>query len=391
MALPTVPTERKTTNPIHCGTTTDMQSPRDGSTPTQQPHGILSRAGTQNNLLPEPASAVGEPMSSNHTGLNRLSGGIEGIEGIEGLDALDATVPEMDSDSIGDLPMNSILRQSADDADLATDSPGPAEQSGWRKARRASVSSVRLMVPAHKIKGASVSPTPSRNECARSTSRNECGLKFCRSSTVKGMELQAAATCAKRLSDGEVVGHVMAMTAASRASRSARQELQEFAEAPLPSRRGTFGPTIYLFVTMLRVPLHLTGLTRLCSPFYGALVRLGGVERVYVLLTIARFDPDNSGNIDEKERQTKGQEMVQDAASTCSSMSVVSSLMIGLSHLQAIGRPDVWEASPDFLEYYGEEAAEQLLGAVHAVNALTEALYAPGTSNLAWTQRASCC
>ena len=73
-----------------------------------------------------------------------------------------------------------------------------------------------------------------------------------------------------------------------------------------------------------------------------------------MLLTIARFDPDNTGRIDERERQAKGQEMVSDAATTCSSMSVVASLMIGLSHLQAIGRPNPWDAAPAFVDEYGD-------------------------------------
>ena len=243
-----------------------------------------------------------------------------------------------------------------DRADSARTSAGSTGAVGWRPERRASV---YLGPVAYPRRSSSVSPASSSS------------LKFCRSSTAKLLEIQAAADDSRRHSSGG---------AATRASRSARQELGELADAPLPSRRGVLAPTIYLAVSVLRVPLQLTGLTRLCSPFYAALVRLGGVERLYVLLTIARFDPDNFGNIDERKRQAKGREMVQDAAATCSSMSVVSSLMIGLSHLQAIGRPDVWEASPESLEYYGEEAAEELLWAVHAVNALTEGLYAPGAS-----------
>ena len=60
-----------------------------------------------------------------------------------------------------------------------------------------------------------------------------------------------------------------------------------------------------------------------------------GVERIYVLLTLARFDSNNTGVIDEQQRQLKGGALVADAAITCSSMSVVSSLIIGLTHLQA--------------------------------------------------------
>ena len=60
-----------------------------------------------------------------------------------------------------------------------------------------------------------------------------------------------------------------------------------------------------------------------------------GVERIYVLLTLARFDSNNTGEIDEQQRQLKGGALVADAAITCSSMSVVSSLIIGHTHLQA--------------------------------------------------------
>jgi hypothetical protein len=41
---------------------------------------------------------------------------------------------------------------------------------------------------------------------------------------------------------------------------------------------------------------------------------------------------------------------------------------------QAIGRPVAWTASEDFLEEYGEDAAERLLYVAQAFNAMTEAL-----------------
>ena len=35
-----------------------------------------------------------------------------------------------------------------------------------------------------------------------------------------------------------------------------------------------------------------------------------GVERIYVLLTLARFDSNNTGEIDEQQRQLKGGALV---------------------------------------------------------------------------------
>ena len=80
-----------------------------------------------------------------------------------------------------------------------------------------------------------------------------------------------------------------------------------------------------LIVCALPTPLTVLAL---CLPHIG-------VERIYVLLTLARFDSNNTGEIDEQQRQLKGGALVADAAITCSSMSVVSSLIIGLTHLQA--------------------------------------------------------
>ena len=37
-----------------------------------------------------------------------------------------------------------------------------------------------------------------------------------------------------------------------------------------------------------------------------------GVERIYVLLTLARFDSNNTGEIDEQQRQLKGGALVAD-------------------------------------------------------------------------------
>ena len=141
---------------------------------------------------------------------------------------------------------------------------------------------------------------------------------------------------------------------------------------------GMGGATIYALVKTFRVPLRVLGVLfpplEQLSPFYFSFLRLGGVERIYVLLTLARFDSNNTGEIDEQQRQLKGGALVADAAITCSSMSVVSSLIIGLTHLQAIGRPVAWMASEDFLAEYGEDAAERLLYVAQAFNAMTEAL-----------------
>ena len=188
-------------------------------------------------------------------------------------------------------------------------------------------------------------------------------------------------------------------SAASKASAGARQELEVFASARSPRHTGMGGATIYALFKTFRVPLRVLGMLfppiEQLSPFYFSFLRLGGVERcgnqpptphrggfgrhspsrarsasatdrkptagrpyclcalptpltvlalclphigverIYVLLTLARFDSNNTGVIDEQQRQLKGGALVADAAITCSSMSVVSSLIIGLTHLQA--------------------------------------------------------
>lgn len=126
--------------------------------------------------------------------------------------------------------------------------------------------------------------------------------------------------------------------------------------------------------------------------FFTSLVRLGGVEKVNTLLTIARFDkgisgggsgisgangaaasqphhrasgmgtglangffvsPARDGAIDEAEFERQGEKLVSNATAGCQNTAVVATLFIATTHLGNIGRPTPWLPSEPSTEAFG--------------------------------------
>ena len=76
-------------------------------------------------------------------------------------------------------------------------------------------------------------------------------------------------------------------------------------------------------------------------PFSRAIVELGGLERVYLLITIAKFDVNHDGGISQTEFESAritGEKCVSNAVTGCANFAIISALMV-LSHLKVLQLP----------------------------------------------------
>ncbi len=176
--------------------------------------------------------------------------------------------------------------------------------------------------------------------------------------------------------------------AAIGASHAALNELHEFAFSEPPAEDTWQARLALLQLTFLRIFLlvlpcggcgHVDYRTRRrrSEPvsFLMALIRLGGIEKAYTLLVVARFDRDQNDQIDDEERreyEKQGERLVNNAINGCSNTAVVAALLVGAAHLANIGRPNAWAASTEFLEVYGQGAADRLLWLTYGLNVLVE-------------------
>lgn len=160
-------------------------------------------------------------------------------------------------------------------------------------------------------------------------------------------------------------------------SQACRDELVVWAGTPKPQlsvKGGFFADLFQMMCWMAR----FVGLGRLWGTgpgFYREWARLGGESRIKLLLTIAKFDMDNSGTISKTELddyKVFGERLVNDAMATISTFAIVFSLLIALSHNNVIGRPGPWIAPAEIVDLYGAQAAEGLLVTTYCLNVVTE-------------------
>ena len=75
------------------------------------------------------------------------------------------------------------------------------------------------------------------------------------------------------------------------------------------------------------------------APFSKAIVELGGLERVYLLIMIARFDMNRDGSISQQEFESariQGEKCVSNAVTGCANFAIISALQRGQSALWAV-------------------------------------------------------
>ena len=130
-------------------------------------------------------------------------------------------------------------------------------------------------------------------------------------------------------------------------TQEARVLLGPLAETPSPpSSRCAEIRNFYssmLSLTRFRTLLHKKAQ---CSPFMDKVVarvlELGGPAEVRFLLSVAKIDLGGTGDVDVLELQlyeSEGEEYLQGVRTICDNAAVVSTLMLGLTHLVTIGRP----------------------------------------------------
>ena len=160
-------------------------------------------------------------------------------------------------------------------------------------------------------------------------------------------------------------------------AQAARRELVEWAETPKP--RGYHPDSIVTqFVTINVWTLRGFGLGKYWATgkgFWREWCRLGGETRINMLLIIARFDEDNSGDIDDKEIEDFhkfGEALVSNAVSAYLSIATVFALFIVATHQNVIGRPVTWIVPGSFSEQFGDHVGSPLLLIAFTLNALLE-------------------
>ena len=191
--------------------------------------------------------------------------------------------------------------------------------------------------------------------------------------------------------------------ALERAAKAARDELREFAESSPPHHGDACAAFILASVLIARWPVYC--IVTLCCPkrnrngkggggggFFTALVRLGGIEKVNTLLTVAQFDTGEL--LDEAEFEKQGEKLVSNATAGCQNTAVVATLFIATTHLGNIGRPTPWLPSEPSAAAYGPDITQALMWATLAFNVTIEVGTArqrtghwlPNTSTISRTQ-----
>ena len=213
-----------------------------------------------------------------------------------------------------------------------------------------------------------------------------------------GIDTDADRPSIKRMAANEL-GQALLRTATAdrlddalaRAAQAAREELREFASSKTPKGNGRIDSVLLATVLVFRWPIQL--ILPLCTcgkvGFFSSLVRLGGVEKVNTLLTIARFDTANTTSskrcnttctssassivaIDEAEFESQGERLVSNATAGCQNTSVVATLFIATTHLGNIGRPTPWLPSEPSVAVFGPQLADSLMWATLSFNVAIE-------------------
>ena len=159
----------------------------------------------------------------------------------------------------------------------------------------------------------------------------------------------------------------------------ARKELLRYTQVEAPAV--TTWTTIKIWLVYhLRPMLAMLPLCQAClSPFHAEMVRLGGPERISVMLIFARFDLDSSGDVDDLELAEygrAGEALVANTSAQCSTLGVISALMLTATHMTTIGRPVPLATSSEFTQAHGQPASAVMLWIAYSLNATTEMLAA---------------
>lgn len=113
------------------------------------------------------------------------------------------------------------------------------------------------------------------------------------------------------------------------------------------------------------------------SPFTRTLMCMGGLERVQLLLTIARFDANGNVEIDQTEfdaARVQGEKCIANAVAGCGNFAIISALLFGATHMVTIGRPGPFKAHQDSIDAFGEGVTTPAVWACYALNVCAQSL-----------------
>ena len=172
-------------------------------------------------------------------------------------------------------------------------------------------------------------------------------------------------------------------------NHAAIEELYEWGKTPVPRWHSDHLCSQLSFI-FINYGLRIVGFGTVwyTGPgFWRAFSRLGGIARVNLLLTVAKFDKDHNDCISDAELdtyQSTTRELISSVSSALGSLAVVFTLLIGGTHQNVVGRPIPWKPHDDFEVLYGEVAAEALLCTTYYVNLLVELLCIVGLLGCAY-------
>lgn len=165
----------------------------------------------------------------------------------------------------------------------------------------------------------------------------------------KGAALIADASIKRRLSRSNSYRSLVVES-----SSDAHEVLDEFAHIPKPewepSKAVLYGCTIdWLIVLQADRWLPLDDFTR-------SIIACGGAEQMRFLLALAQFDRDGNGVIDDdelKQYEKLADTLIADSVTLCGNLALVSTLLLGMTHLVSVGRPDPLRLSEASRAYFG--------------------------------------
>lgn len=162
------------------------------------------------------------------------------------------------------------------------------------------------------------------------------------------------------------------------AALAAKDELVGFTEAipPEPTLKNAllFGFVIYNFRPIFD---KVWALDRMLPAFTQKLVDIGGVERAYLLISIARFDLDADGQLDVEEFnrfRISGEQIVNNAITGCANFAIISALLFGATHMTTMGRPTPFDPDPLSIEKLGERNTTIMIWVAYACNVFGQIL-----------------
>ena len=159
-------------------------------------------------------------------------------------------------------------------------------------------------------------------------------------------------------------------------STDAHAVLEEFALTPKPEwsqwRAVAYGCTIDWLI-VFQADRWLPEI--MLDEFTRCVVACGGAEQMRFLLALAQFDRDGNGAIDDDEwaqYEKLADTLIADSSTLCGNLSLVSALVLGMTHLVTIGRPTPFSLSEATVQAFGGDGGEWLLFLAYAFTVLCE-------------------